>query len=104
MEQKKEILFQKFYRIKQGKLVEAVNNKQPKIEDDEDLILFQVVDANIGFNVLRYTKESVGHVKWLEERDEAIEFAFLQCMGEVVKLESSTGTSDKIEEFKKLET
>lgn len=88
------VLYQKFYRIKEGKLVPTINNKAPKIEDDEDLILFQAVDANIGFNVFRYTKERIDHVKWFEDRDEAIEFAHLQCMGEEHKLK---------EEFKKLE-
>lgn len=104
----KQVLYQKFYRIKEGKLVDPVNNKQPKIEDDEDLILFQVVDSNLGFNVFRYTtRDPVQHIKWFEERDEAIEFAFLQCMGEQMKLEQSKGSekvSEKIEEFKKLES
>jgi len=101
-EEQKKALYQKFYRVKEGKLVDPVNNKNPKIEDDEDLILFQVFDANLGFNVFRYTKDSCEHVKWFEERDAAIEFAFLQSMGEQMKLQQPK-TSEKIEEFKKLE-
>lgn len=92
------VLYQKFYRIKEGKLVDPVNNKAPKIEDDEDLILYQAADANIGFNVFRYTKSGIQHIKWFEERDEAIEFAFLQCMGEEHKL-----AQEQQSEFKKLE-
>jgi len=102
----KEVLYQKFYRLKEGKIVDPVNNKQPKIEDDEDLILFQVVDANLGFNVFRYTtRDPVQHIKWFEERDEAIEFAFLQCMGEQMKIQQDqpqNKSNEKIEEFKKL--
>jgi hypothetical protein len=86
------ICYQKFYRIKEGKLVEIVNNKIPSLESDEDLILFQVVDANIGFNVLRYTKTSINHVKWFEERDKAIEYSFIESLKEQIKLDPDSAS------------
>lgn len=84
----KHVIYQKFYKTKAGKLVEMINNNRSKLEDDEDLILFQAVEANLGYNVFRYSKETMDHVKWFEERDQAIEFAFVQSMSEQMTLDA----------------
>lgn len=94
----KHVIYQKFYKTKAGKLVEMVNNKRSNLADDEDLILFQAVEANLGFNVFRYSKDTMDHVKWFEERDQAIEFAFVQSMSEQMKLDAEK-TSKLLEPY-----
>jgi hypothetical protein len=84
------ICYQRFYRTKAGKVIELVNNRPPKQEsEDEDLILFQAVNCNIGYSVFRYTKTSIAHIKWFEERDQAIEYAFTESLKEQVELEKN---------------
>jgi hypothetical protein len=102
---KQYVLYQRFYKIKNGLLVECCNTKVSNLEEGEDLILFQAVEANLGYNVFRYNKEdAMQHIKWFEHRDQAIEYAFTKCVEEEMKLEKAPVSTDpKIEPFKKIE-
>ncbi len=99
------VIYQRFYKTKNGLLAECVNNKVSNLEEGEDLILFQAVEANLGYNVFRYNKEdSMKHIKWFEHRDQAIEFTFTECVAEEMKLEKvPLADSTKIEPFKKVD-